>query len=224
MTIHNGIDVEHFADRYTEHEKSEARKTYGFTDSDFVVGLCAAMRPEKAHGDLLEAVSLARKRGENVKCLLIGDGPERARIEEKIRELQLRSHVVITGFIADVRMLLATCDAIALVSHSIETFSIAALEAMAMGKPMLMSRTGGADEQVSHGQNGFLFTPRNVEELASHMVAVARAGTTRDMGRLARDRVVSQFSVQRMLAAYQALFVDLVPKRGKDELANWPNP
>jgi glycosyltransferase involved in cell wall biosynthesis len=75
ICIHNGIDTEYFNDRYSEEEKAGRRAQYGFTANDFVVGICAGLRPEKQHGDLLAAIARLKRDGVSAKCLIIGDGP-----------------------------------------------------------------------------------------------------------------------------------------------------
>lgn len=205
-TIRNGIDTAWFADRYSAEDKARLRREWGMEGKSYLVGLCAAMRPEKAHGDLLEALVRVRAAGVDAGVVFIGDGPERRRIEARIQALGLAPHVRITGYMADVRPALAACDAIALVSHAVEAFSIAALEAMALGKPLIMSRVGGADEQVEHGVQGYLFPPRDIDQLAGHILALAHSGNGTDMGRRARARVEDSFTVERMLASYHALF------------------
>ena len=163
--IHNGVDTDHFDMRHTELEKQQVRDRFGIGSADYLIGLCAAMRPEKAHDDLLQAIVRLRAAGLQVKCLLIGDGPERSRIEAQIAAHDLTGHVHITGFQSDVRPAIAACDVMTIVSHHVETFSIATLEAMAMGKPMVMSRIGGADEQIAHGINGYLFPKGDISAL-----------------------------------------------------------
>ena len=157
VVIYNGIDTQRFEDNWSTEEKLALRRNYGLEATDYVVGLCAVMRPEKAHADLLAAVARLRVQGLNVKCLLIGDGPERERIEAQINALELGNSVRITGFIQDVRPAIVACDVMVLASHAVETFSIAALEAMALGKPMVLTDIGGAREQVNHGENGLLY-------------------------------------------------------------------
>ena len=87
--IHNGIDVSYFEDHYSAEQKHQVRSTYGFSDSACIVGLCAAMRPEKAHGDMLQAIAALRAADVDIKCLLIGDGPERPNIEKQIDAMGL---------------------------------------------------------------------------------------------------------------------------------------
>ena len=211
--IHNGIDIAHFSDRFTPAQKFRFRDRCGFSGNDYVIGLCAAMRPEKAHADLLQAV--ARLTGEKlrVKCLFIGDGPLRAAIETQIDALGLRRQVVITGFMQDVRLAIAACDAMAIVSHHVETFSIAALEAMALQKPMIMSAIGGADEQIRHGENGLLYPRGEIGSLTTAVRMLADRQRAQRMGQCARRSVEQRFSQTIMVAAYERLFTDMTPAR-----------
>jgi len=207
--IHNGIDCDHFQDLYPPSVKSTLRAQYGFAPHDFVVGLCAALRPEKAHSDLLRAIAQLRGEGLKVRCLIIGDGVERARIEGEIARLQLASYAAITGFQSDVRPFLASCDAIALPSHSVETFSIAALEAMAMGKPTVLSRIGGAEEIVVDGETGFLFEAGAIDQLADRLRRLADVPTRQRMGTAGSARVRALFTESAMMQRYAELLSKL---------------
>lgn len=198
--VHNGIDVDYFSvARTPRHENLRAR--LGLATDDYVIGLCSGLRPEKAHGDLLHALARLHARGIAGKALLIGDGPERSRIESTARDLGLQEHVIITGLQQDVRPYIACCDVMALVSHT-ETFSLAALESMALGKPLVMSDIGGASEQVVHGQTGLLFEPHDIgaltEQLASLKCPVLRAR----MGAAAEHRVHKLFTLRTMTAGF----------------------
>ncbi|MBC7623635.1 MAG: glycosyltransferase family 4 protein [Aeromicrobium sp.] len=208
--IHNGVDISHFDLRQTECERQQVRQRFGFGKADYLIGLCAAMRPEKAHGDLLQALARLRNAGVQAKCLLIGDGPERGRIEAQISALNLREHVRITGFESDVRPTIGACDVMTIVSHHVETFSIATLEAMAMGKPMVMSRIGGANEQIEHGKNGYLFAKGDIAALTGALTRLQHRPHAESMGQLARDTIERQFSLAVMVDAYDRLFSGMV--------------
>jgi glycosyltransferase involved in cell wall biosynthesis len=200
--VHNGIDINYFSDRQTPEERNALRARFGFSPGDTVIGLCSSMRPEKAHGDLLEAIALLRTRGVAAKALLIGDGSERGTIENKARELGLREHVAITGMQPDVRPYIGCCDVMTLVSHAIETFSLAALESMALGKPLVMSDIGGASEQVLHGQTGLLFEPGDIPALAAHLDALTQESMRTHLGMAAQRRVRQLFTVETMTAGF----------------------
>lgn len=206
IVIHNGINVEHFVDWFSPEEKVAIRRHFGFSGGDFVVGICAAMRPEKRHEDLIEAIAQLKAEGLSCKCLIIGDGPRRAVIEQKGASLGLNSDMAITGFQSDVRSFVAACDCMAIVSHQIETFSIAALESMAMGKPMVMSAIGGAAEQVRDSENGYLFPAGDVPALVAALRKLADPARCAQLGRAARVIVERDFGLDGMLEKYMKVF------------------
>jgi glycosyltransferase involved in cell wall biosynthesis len=202
IVIQNGIDADYFTDRSTPQQRAATRAEFGFAPSDFVVGICAALRAEKAHGDLLRALKRLRDSGVHAKALIIGDGPLRAEIERQIGELRLTGHAVIAGHRNDVRPYIACCDVMTLTSHNVETFSIAALESMALGKPLVLTRIGGAEEQIRHGVNGFLYEPGDIAALA-HLLRRLTAATDRlSMGAIAARDVRERFTIQRMVERF----------------------
>ena len=196
--VHNGIDVDYFSA-----PQQDFRSRLGLGTDDYVIGLCSGLRPEKAHGDLLHAAALLRSRGLPVKVLLIGDGPERSRIENTADALGLREHVTITGVQHDVRPYIACCDVMTLVSHT-ETFSLAALESMAAGKPLVMSDIGGASEQVVHGRTGLLFAPSDIGALAEQLQALRSDTLRSQMGAAAARRVRELFTLSTMTNGFTA--------------------
>jgi len=212
IVIQNGVDTAHFADRLTAGQRAQVRAEFGFAPDDYVIGLCGYLRPEKAHDDLLRALHRLRQRGVPAKALLIGDGPRRAHLEQLIAQLQLQQAVVITGYRPDVRPCIASCDVMTLTSHD-ETFSLAALESMALGKPLVMTRVGGAEEQVQHGVNGLLYEPADIEALTSHLAVLADPLQRQAMGEAARQSVHRTFTVERMMAAFtcELLALDSFP-------------
>ncbi|MET0658676.1 MAG: glycosyltransferase, partial [Steroidobacteraceae bacterium] len=202
--VYNGIDADRYTDIWSSEDKLSLRRSLGFSADDFVVGLCAVFRPEKAHGDLLQAIAALRAKGIPAVGLFVGDGPERPHVESEVRRLGLTDHVRITGMIKDVRPYLAIADVMTLVSHAIETFSLAALEAMAMGKPMVMTRVGGAEELVRDGHNGLLFATGNIEALTGHLSRLANAATRIAFGAAAQAIVRERFTTQHMTEEFAA--------------------
>lgn len=201
--IHNGIDTARFSVAAVGDAARRVRDQFGISDDDFVVGICAGLRPEKAHGDLLEAIARLSREGVPARCLVIGDGPERPRIEGRIAELGLQARVAVVGFQVDVRPWVAACDVMAIVSHAVETFSISALEAMALERPMVMSRIGGADEQVTDGHNGYLFEAGDVDALAACLRTFADPAERRRQGANAREVVITRFDLHDMVRSYE---------------------
>lgn len=207
--IHNGIDTTRFTDQWTAQDKRALRQAHGFADEDLVVGLCGVMRPEKAHGDFLQALAQLARRSQRVCGWLIGDGPLRAQLERDIDALGLRDRVRISGFVQDVRPLVAACDAMAITSTT-ETFSLAALEAMALGKPMLMTDVGGAGEQVRHGHSGLLVPVGDVQAVADGLAQWLDPACRQAMGRRAQADVRASFDLATMVRGFERQFQRLV--------------
>ncbi len=210
VVIHNGVDVAHFDIGASCAAIADVRTAYGFAETDYVVGLCAMMRPEKAHRDLLAAIALLREGGVVAKCLLIGDGPERAALEAHVKAMGMAADVVVTGQVSDVRPAIAACDVLVIASHFVETFSISALESMAMGKPMVMTDVGGASEQIVQGENGYLYQKGDVAALRDKLLLLADRTLCKRLGGDARQRVRARFSVGTMTLAYARLFDELL--------------
>lgn len=202
--IHNGVDTRHFSDITRPEERRALRGALGLAGSDFVVGLPAVLRPEKNPVQLVDAVALLRRAGIAASALLIGDGPLRGAVEARADTLGVTPWVRVTGLQQDVRPYLALCDAVTLCSLS-ETFSLAALEAMAMGRPVVLSDVGGAREMVLPGSNGFLYPAGDTAALAAALAALADGARARRMGRVARAVAETGFSEQAMLDRYETL-------------------
>jgi len=221
VVIHNGIDTARFSDTWSPEDKRRLRAEQGFAETDLVVGLCGVMRPEKAHGDFLRALAQVVQEGQGAETArtaepgqrvcgwLIGDGPLRAALERDIDALGLRERVRISGFAQDVRPLVAACDAMAITSTT-ETFSLAALEAMALGKPLLMTDVGGAREQVRHGHSGWLVPVGDVNAMAGALARWQDPAAREAMGRRAAAEVRERFELAGMVRGFERQFNALV--------------
>ncbi|HEX4648246.1 MAG TPA: glycosyltransferase family 4 protein, partial [Steroidobacteraceae bacterium] len=205
--VHNGIDTQYFHDPRSTAERQALRAALGYADGDYVIGIAAALRPEKNHVQLLEATARLRRAGLAAKALIIGDGPTRGTVEARARALGIEREVTITGFRDDVRPYLAACDVVCLCSLSVEALSLAAIEAMAMGKPLVLSRVGGATELVEPGTNGLLFSPGDTAALVHCLTQLADRGARQTMGRCARAKAEAAFTEEGMVDRYEELLL-----------------
>jgi len=210
--IHNGVDIEWYRAGDAA-VRSAMRSRFGFAEGDYVLGLTAVLRPEKNPVQLVEAVARLRAAGCPARALMIGDGDMRGAVEARARELGVAGDIAITGFQLDVRPYIAACDTMVLCSTSVETFSLAALEAMAMGRPVVLSELGGAAEMVFPGWNGYLFPPRDGEALVRHLAVLAERPVSTSMGRNARRVVESLFSEGKMVDRYEEVLTELCRPR-----------
>jgi len=207
--IHNGVDTDRFHDRWSAQQRGRLRGALGFADADFVIGIAAFLRREKNHVQLVEAVARLRERGIPARALMIGEGEMRAAIEARARELMVERSVVITGLRHEVGPYLAICDVVALCSDAVETFSLAALEAMALGRPVVHSEIGGAAEMIRPGDNGFLFPVGDTRAFVDRLASLADRQLSRRMGSRARALVESRFSERAMVDRYERLLLEL---------------
>ena len=213
--IHNGVDTEHWHPWGAE-ESQRLRGALGFAGDDYVIGLSAVLRPEKNHLQLVEAIAALRRRGVPARALLIGDGPMRGAVEERARRLGVAAQVTLTGFQQEVRPFVAACDTMALTSFT-EAFSLAALEAMALGKPVVHAEVGGAAEMIRPGRNGFLYPVGDTGALVERLATLADPALRSRMGARARERVEAQFSESAMVERYEKLLIELETTRTKHE-------
>ena len=214
QVIYNGVDTEYWKPvRPTDREA--LRSSLGYSPEDMVVGLSAVLRPEKNPLQLLDAAARLRGQGIPAKLLFIGDGPMRPAIEARARALALSDAVCITGLQQDVRPLLGACDVVALCSTAVETFSLAALEAMALGLPVVHSNVGGAAEMVRPGRNGYLFPVGDTAALTGRLAALADPASRRRMGARAREVVETRFTERAMVDRYEVTLAELATTRSK---------
>ncbi len=204
-TILNGVDIEHYSPRQRDQLRQETRVKLGLGPENYVVGLSAVLRPEKNHLQLVEAIARLRAEGLKFKALFVGDGPMRAAIESRVAALGLGDAILITGMAKDVRPYLAAMDVGVNCSLSIETVSLSALEALAMGVPMIMSKIGGASEIVN-GENGRLFAAGDDEGLLAALRHFQSGEARAAAGRAARDRIEAHFDHRAMVSAYADYF------------------
>ena len=161
-------------------------------------------RAIKRVGDLFEALLRVRKRL-RARLVVVGDGPERAGAEQKARELGLSESVCFLGKQAQFIELLKQADAFMLTSE-VESFGLAALEAMSCGVPVLGYRVGGLPEVVS-GDAGVLVPGFDVDALANASVELLSDVARRDhFARAARARALASFKRDPALDRYETVF------------------
>jgi glycosyltransferase involved in cell wall biosynthesis len=200
--IPNGVDVDRFCPRTP---CSELRKEIDLPEGTPVVGIVAALRPEKNHPLFLRAAARVLHAIPHARFLVIGDGPQREELEALARLLAVSHAVRFLGTRNDVHELLSLMDVLALTSH-IEANPVSILEAMAAGKPVVATRVGSVDRVVQEGRTGYLVPPGNEEQLAGRLVELLRnRAAAAECGRAGRQFVVENASIQRMVAGYEEL-------------------
>ena len=197
IVIYNGVDTGEFS------RASIAPKPRGENERRVMLGTVGAFRVEKAHIDLVRAVHELTTRGADVGALIVGDGSQRPQIECEIQRLGLARKVQLVGESQDVRPYLASMDIFVLTSVAVETFSNAALEAMAMSCPVVVSRVGGMEEMLRHG-GGMSYAPGDVKSLCDLLMPLVSSAAARaQLGAEARQAAEKHFSFSRMLRDFE---------------------
>ena len=167
----------------------------------------ANLRTEKAHERLLDSAAVLAAAHPSLRFLIVGDGPRRAELEARARTLGVDERVSFLGHREDVPSLLAQADLFVLPSRS-EAFPNAAIEAMAAGLPVVATAVGGLLDLVQDGRTGVLVEPDSPTALTSAIDALVRMPErAAALGKAARELVASRYSFERMVAAFEDLYL-----------------
>ncbi len=198
--IPNGIDL----GRVAEHEADEALR------SSFTVSAVGRLDPVKNFSLLIRAFHGCRHRAATDRLVIAGDGPERSRLDELVRELDLGSAVEFLGMRKDVPSVLKAADVF--VQPSIyEGMSNTLVEAMACGVPVVATDVGGNADVVGRDGEGILVPSDDVEALGSVLERLrANPGERRRLGAAGRERVTERFALDRMVERYTSLYEEVV--------------
>jgi len=210
VVIHNGIDTGRFAGL----DRAGARRSLGLDDAAVVFGAVSRLDPVKDHPTMLRA--FREVRGGCAKCvfLIVGDGPERGRVECMISELDLGDAVRLAGFTDEIPKYLASFDLFLQLSTE-EGLSLTILEAAAAGVPVVASSVGGTPEIIENGKTGTLVPARDAAALARAMGGfLENPAPFREMARRAREDVGRRFSLAGMAAEYESLYRSVLRGRG----------
>lgn len=199
--IYNGIDVGPLPDAAL---RQSTREALGLHEDTVAIGAIARLDPVKDLATLIRAVALV-SREISVALVIVGDGPERRALEGVAAEAGMQSHVRFLGYRQDARQWLAACDVYVNSSIS-EGVSLTILEAMAAGLPVVATRVGGTPEVVDESC-GRLVLARDAQALAGVLRELAGDPALRGrLGRTARARVETQFTLDRMVGAYRDVY------------------
>ena len=200
--IYNGVEVcSHLpgAD-----EKRQTRAQWGFSLDDFVICYFGRLSEEKGVHLLLEAMTTL---DDNVKCLIIGEGPQKQELRTRVSRTGLENRVHFAGFLAHPEAVVAVCNVSVVPSIVREAFGRSVIEALALAMPVVVARIGGMSELFEHGHQGLYFSPGNAAELAQALLCLA--GDRQkciDMGHAGRTLVMERYSLDRVATEYCALY------------------
>lgn len=208
--IPNGIDVERFA---TASGGDTVRRELAIEAEAPVVGIVAALRPEKNHELFLQVAARVRREFPQARFLIVGDGPLRPRLVEAAAQLGISGAVYFLGNRDDVPNVVAALDLFLLTSR-MEANPVSVLEALAAGKPVVAPRVGSLAESVAEGSSGYLTTPGDADEAARRVSALlGDPQQARRMGETGRAAVRQHWSLERMVRGYEDLITEIYERK-----------
>lgn len=188
-------------------EENPIRKKYACSGEKILCHI-SNFRKVKRVEDVIRVFEKVNKKVPS-KLLLVGDGPERYSLERLCREMNLCDRVIFIGKVRDTRHVLEIADIFLLPSET-ESFGLAALEAMAVGVPVISSNTGGIPEVNTHGESGYLSDVGDVEDMASNALKILETEESlQAFKKRARERSHA-FDLEKILPMYEDLYKSLV--------------
>lgn len=192
----------------------DVRRTFGIPTDAFVLGWVGRMTAVKDTDALIEILSRVRSRGIEAIAVLVGDGPDRARLEQLAYERGVARACLFFGYQEDVAPFYRAFDALVLTSVN-EGTPVSAIEALAAGRPVVATKVGGVPDVVRDGVDGLLFEPGDLEGAADRLASLAAdPGLGTRMGSAGSARVRARYSVDRLVDDVDRLYRELLERKG----------
>lgn len=195
--IYNGVDLGIFKQRevYFDHRER------------FIVGVVARLEKEKGIEFLLQAVKITKEFIPQVRAIIVGDGPERKKLEWLSNQLDLKEIIQWVGYQDRIEKWYHYFDVLVLPSVKRESFGIVLVEAMAAGVPVIASKIGGTSEIIDDKLNGLLAKTGSTQDLADKIIYLYNnRAESRQMVKKAREKVENMFSLERMVRDFYLEF------------------
>jgi len=193
-----------------DREKKEAR-CFTKTGEKLLIHV-SNFRPVKRVVDCIDILARVRREAA-AHLLMVGDGPERGRAEQRARELGIEEHVSFLGKQNHVERLIPLAHVLLLPSE-LESFGLAALEGMACGVPPVTTRVGGIPELVTHGVDGYLEAPANIEGQAARVSGLLTDESLHEhMSLAARAKATDQFCTKKIIPRYEEYYSEVCARK-----------
>ncbi len=209
VVIRLGIEL----DQRVDHDgaaRTATRRLLGAPEDAFLVGWIGRMTAVKNTDEVLKSLRLLHDRGVDAWLCMVGDGPDRERLERLANELGVVRRCLFPGYQTDVGRFYAAFDALLLPSVN-EGTPVSAIESLAAERPVVATRVGGVPDVVDDGEDGYLVELGATDELADRLERLARDPDLRArFGQAGRERVLKRYAVDRLVEDVDALYRELL--------------
>ena len=205
-TVPNGVETQYAPRR----PASSIRAEMGVPPESRLIGMVARFAPQKGIEEFIRAARIIGDLWPSTTFVLVGDGPLMEQARESRSQLGLQERLLLPGHIEQARDLMAAFDVLIVASLS-EGSSVVAMEAMALGKPVVATNVGGLPEVVVHGQTGLVVPPGDPGAVAGAVIDLLNdPERAQEMGERGRRRAVAQFDIVDMIERTKAIYADLI--------------
>ena len=211
QTIYYGIDAAPFA-AVQSTEVASVRRQWGLADDALAIGFVGRLVGQKDLETLLRGFALFAAQCAQARLVIVGTGALAAGLQQRAGELGVANRVVWAGFRDDIAAVMGAFDIFALTSI-FEGLGLVLLEAMAACRPVVATRVGAIPEVVAEGRTGFLVAPREPEALAAAFDKLSDSALRARFGEAGRQRVLQEFTLERMWLATDELYTQCVRDR-----------
>ena len=210
--LRNAVDAVYDPKQFAA-ARQETRRAFGVTEEEILLGSCGRLSAEKGLANLVEAGSSLLAAGLPVKILLIGDGPERLKLERLAMSGNLRERCMFSGFREDVLALLPAIDVFVLPSLT-EGTPMALLEAMGQGIPVVAAAVGEVPAIVTNDRNGILVKPGQVAQIAGAVRRIVENGELREgLSQKERETIGNHFGIEPWVHEIERHYTEVINHR-----------
>ena len=209
--ISNGYDVNDYI--VSQEIRQNFLDTYKLDENTTVIGIVGRIDENKNQAILIRAVEIIKRKHKKIKVLIVGDGPLRIKLEKLTDKLNLNKLIEFTGYRTDINNILSILDILVLCSNY-EGLPNVICEAMASGKPVIATKVGGVAEVVVNNETGILIPPSDPNALANALdYLLSHKDEALKMGKNGIHRIVSEFSVNKMVNETQEIYESILNKK-----------
>jgi glycosyltransferase involved in cell wall biosynthesis len=217
VKIYNGIETDEYcmADEEIVCRRSRFRKESGLGEDVPVIGVIGRLVWQKGFKYFIEAIPDVLKEFKEARFLLVGEGKLEDELKAKSRKLKLEDKIIFTGFMSDIKDVLASIDILVIPSLH-EGLPVVLLESMAMMKSIVATNIEGVMEILENGVTGLLVPPRDIKALAEAIInMLTHKDEALQMGITARKVVTERFGVDIMVQKVEDVYEELLQHNQK---------
>lgn len=203
--VSNFIDLEKYNHKYTDCQRGMMAK-----DDEKIITHISNLRPVKRSQDVISIFYNIQKEMP-AKLMLIGEGPEREKLELRCQELGIADKVIFFGKSNEIDKILCFSDLFLLPSQT-ESFGLAALEAMASGVPVISSNTGGIPEVNIHGVSGYLSHVGDIEDMSKNAIYILSDKKRLETFKMNARKTAETYDLHQIVPQYEAIYEDTLAK------------